>query len=467
MALFDSNSFGTPAGGLLGNLPPWMTLQSPGDSVLPPWLQAALTQPNATQVQGFPSQQQQPAALPPNAQQAGPAQMPMGEPRRSMWTPADAPDDSPPVNPNAPASAMRGPMLGAPQPQQAPGMSAVAQGQPSMAQAPQSAPPMGGGIGNPVTGLMDMLWGGGDKRAGTSAALAKLGIDPQVAQAMARDKNLMALVAPSLIGGGGTADIKEFEYAKKQGFKGTFEDWMQRKKAVSGEYGMTPIWGTGPDDQPAVLQLGKSGDAKQSVLPPGFKLARDPVKIEGPTGTVILDPQTRQQVGFIPKDVQGAAAAGQRGDVQGKAQANLPITMERSIKTVEQIDELLEHKGLSAIVGPIDQFRPSWTMGAEGTDALARYNQLKGKAFLEAFGMLKGGGAVTEMEGAKASDAMARMDRSQSEAEFKTALKDFRDAVRDGAKKIQMQANGNFSGSAPSTSTSKTIKIDVNGNIIP
>lgn len=105
--------------------------------------------------------------------------------------------------------------------------------------------------------------------------------------------------------------------------------------------------------------------------------------------------------------------------------------------TVKEIDQLIAHPGLNSIAGPIDQYRPSVTMGSQGRDALARYEQLKGRAFLQAYNSLRGGGQITEVEGAKAQNAMARLDRAQSEEEFKTALKDFRDAVEQGMNKIR------------------------------
>lgn len=170
MALFD-NFFNQQGGGLLGDLPPWMAAmqQKPGDSVLPPWLQTPLSGPVPGQ---FPPMQQD--ALPPNAPPAA-GQLPpqlqqmMAQPeqRRSMWTPADAPDDSPPVNPNAPQYAMRpplapqmgGPAMGAPMPpQQAPGMSAMAQAPQGMPQGQPQMQPQGGGseIG---TNIKDFLLG--------------------------------------------------------------------------------------------------------------------------------------------------------------------------------------------------------------------------------------------------------------------------------------------------------------------
>lgn len=142
-----------------------------------------------------------------------------------------------------------------------------------------------------------------------------------------------------------------------------------------------------------------------------------------------------------PYDTSFQRASGTAGGkVQGEALANLPTDLATADQAVAELDALIEHPGLSSIAGSFDQYRPAFTMGAKGKDALARFNQARGRAFLQAFGMLKGGGQITEIEGVKAEQAMARMDRAQSEPEFKQALEDFRDAVKTGAQKLRERA---------------------------
>jgi hypothetical protein len=317
-----------------------------------------------------------------------------------------------------------------------------------------------GGIGS-AAGLQDPAM----QRANQTARyLTMKGFDPALAQTIVSDPALLRAVLPQMIGmGGQTDDIKEYQFAKREDPSLTFQKFMQQKKAVSGEFGMQPIWGTGPDGKPAVLQLGKSGEAKQSVLPPGFSLARDPIKVDGPTGTTILDPQTRQQVGFIPKDVAGAQAAEKVGQAKGTAQAALANGADIDAEqTKKKIDDLLDESrkdGLASIVGPLDQFRGSWTLGQSGRDALARLEQLQGGAFLQAYSTLKGGGAITEMEGQKAEKAIARMQRSQSEDDFRAALKDFRDAIDIGLQKLRRAAGGGESTpAAPAASAPTNLK---------
>lgn len=294
-----------------------------------------------------------------------------------------------------------------------------------------------GGLVGAVTGLAT----GSAPENQTVKALVARGLDPATAQTIARDPSLLRAAIPQLMGSAGqTDDIKEYQFAKREDPTLTFDKFMQRKRSVSGEYGMQPIWGTGPDGKPAVMQLGKNGAAVASKMPEGFALSRDPIKVEGPTGTTILDPQTRQQVGFIPKDVSGAAKAKEIGEAEGQATVNLPTAIASAENTLKTIKQLREHPG-----------KQNWGalgMGAmlpdmPGTDTRgfgALVDQVKGQNFMTAFQSLKGAGAITEQEGAKAERAQARLDRAQSPKDFDIALKDLEDVVIAGMARARQKA---------------------------
>lgn len=100
------------------------------------------------------------------------------------------------------------------------------------------------------------------------------------------------------------------------------------------------------------------------------------------------------------------------------------------------------HKGFQDLIGA------TWKPGArfiDGTDAAdfqARLDEVKGGAFLQAFNSLRGGGAITEVEGKKATDAITRMNRSQSEAEFVKAATEFRNIVAKGMERAQAARGG-------------------------
>lgn len=90
--------------------------------------------------------------------------------------------------------------------------------------------------------------------------------------------------------------------------------------------------------------------------------------------------------------------------------------------------------GVSSVVGFRNPLKGAMPFGYNfgGTEAAggqAKVNQLRGKAFLEAFESLKGGGAITEKEGEAATAAKARLDQAQSEKDFINALDDFEKEV--------------------------------------
>jgi len=153
----------------------------------------------------------------------------------------------------------------------------------------------------------------------------------------------------------------------------------------------------------------------------------------------------------LQKNIAGAKAVGTaQGAAQGTAQTGLDNTLFQGETTLKQLDDLLAHPGFSTAVGignEITRFAPS---GSEPRNFLTRLDQLKGGQFLQAYQTLKGGGQITEVEGKKATEAIARMNATSSEAEFKQAVKDFADVIRAGMSRAQNQAQGNF---APVNST--------------
>jgi hypothetical protein len=309
-----------------------------------------------------------------------------------------------------------------------------------------------GGIGS-AAGLQDPAM----QRANQTARyLTTKGFDPALAQTIVSDPALLRAVLPQMIGmGGQTDDIKEYQFAKREDPSLTFQKFMQQKKAVSGEYSLTPQYGTDKDGNTVLLQTGKSGEAIQTKLPEGVKISSGVDKVDLGTSWGIIDKRTGNLVGTQPKDVSGKEAAEARGKAQGEAQAALPGALADAERTKASIDQLLNHEGLGSIVGPLDQYRPSWSLGESGNDALARYKQLQGQAFLQAYNLLKGGGAITDIEGKKAEAAMARLDRAQSEDTFKAALKDFRDAIESGVNKLKAKAGTT---TAPAASAPTNLK---------
>ena len=125
-----------------------------------------------------------------------------------------------------------------------------------------------------------------------------------------------------------------------------------------------------------------------------------------------------------------------------KAQADLPKVIQQGEESIKLIDDLLAHPGFkisvgkSAVVGSPLSYVP-------GTDAASfdiALKQLKGKQFLEAFEMLKGGGQITEIEGTKATQAISRMEKANTEDEFIKASREFQQIIRNGIGRAKTKA---------------------------
>lgn len=370
-----------------------------------------------------------------------------------------------------------------PAPQQPMPQSAQPQlAQPMQQSMPQELQPGGLGAGlsgfinNLHTGPIGALVGGLGSAAGltdgktaiarqqannTATYLRKVGVPEEAISAAVGNGRtpgnpeiLKTLLATT--GGGQTDDIKEYHFAKKEDPSLTFAKFMSQKKAVSGEFGMQPIWGM-KDGKPSIIQLGKSGEAKESVLPPGFSPARDPVKVEGPTGTTILDPQTRQVIQFIPKDVAGAAKSKEIGEAEGQALVNLPTTIataETALKTIKQLEEHPGKKSWGAFgVGAMLPDIP----GTDTRGFAALVDQVKGQNFMTAFQSLKGAGAITEQEGAKAERAQARLDRAQSEKDFNVAINDLKEVITAGMERARQKAGVKNNQPSPTPSATPSV----------
>jgi hypothetical protein len=173
-------------------------------------------------------------------------------------------------------------------------------------------------------------------------------------------------------------------------------------------------------------------------------------------------------------DIQAKLAASKAaGTTTGKAQAAAAIALPNAIATSEsllsKIDAMVgtpavkdksgkvinagtaPHPGFTGAVGMgrlqtlgipgVEQLIP----GTPAADFKARFDEIMGGAFLEAFETLKGGGAITETEGKKATAAKTRMSLAQSEKEFLAAANEYKAIVKTGIERARKKA-----GEAPS-----------------
>lgn len=227
---------------------------------------------------------------------------------------------------------------------------------------------------------------------------------------------------------------------------GETRDLPANPNAPSGDLGLNPQYGLDKDGNPVLLQMGKNGKVVQSQMPEGVTLSKEPIKLDAGTHFVLLDPITRQPVGQIPKDVAGAASEGAAGKAQGEAVANIPVVEANANSILGMIDSLDTDPYLDSMVGPVASRMPNIT--ADAARVQSKMDQIGGQAFLQAFNSLKGGGQITEIEGQKATQAIARLNTAQSPADYRQALGELRQIVLTGVQRARQQAGGSAAGQA-------------------
>jgi hypothetical protein len=157
---------------------------------------------------------------------------------------------------------------------------------------------------------------------------------------------------------------------------------------------------------------------------------------------------------------QGAQASAEAGGkVSGASQAqaiiDLPKVVDNANTAVKNVQELLVHPGFKSSVGmgvPGGKYVP----GSPQADFRSRLDQVQGGAFLTAIDTLRGTGAITEVEGTKATAAKNRMSTATSEVEFNKAAKDYMDIIEQGVKQTYIKAGKSYA-PTPTSAAPKTI----------
>jgi hypothetical protein len=190
-------------------------------------------------------------------------------------------------------------------------------------------------------------------------------------------------------------------------------------------------------------------------------------------GQDITDARARetQQMQFNPQLQATIAQAKEYGQALGKnralAEAALPGAIQTADESIRLIDEMVgkapvrdksgkviekgtaPHPGFSSYVGASILPGQRFIEGSPTASFEVRQKQIEGKAFLEAFNALKGGGSITEKEGEKGTAAIMRMNKASSEREYVAAARELQDIMRKGVERAKTKAGGGAS-AAPS-----------------
>lgn len=202
-------------------------------------------------------------------------------------------------------------------------------------------------------------------------------------------------------------------------------------------YGTT-VWGTYQNEQ------GKEFDVPMQLSKDG-----NPIPLQDVSGMRLTGYKTPEQINYQKSLGAGMGKAATVGDIErnaalgraeGESIAGAPKELENAQYMIDILDKAIEHPGRGAATGRSGILNPLSSTVLRGTDRadyLAIQKQLEGKAFLQAFESLKGGGHITEIEGQKATDAIARLDTAQSDKEYLEALKELKSVVNTSMERIQ------------------------------
>lgn len=139
-----------------------------------------------------------------------------------------------------------------------------------------------------------------------------------------------------------------------------------------------------------------------------------------------------------------------------KTAQDLPKLEDQANYTLTLLDQLKAHPGLSTSIGAkglTGGMLGGWVVpGTDAADFNALLDQIQGGQFMQAYETLKGGGQITEVEGKKATAAISRMNKSQSEKGFLQAADEFKSIVQNGLDRAKKSA-GAFPTQSPSGNT--------------
>jgi hypothetical protein len=203
------------------------------------------------------------------------------------------------------------------------------------------------------------------------------------------------------------------------------------------EDGSTEVLPYGVKPEIALMALGDRTQAVDKSMLRGGETFREGLspsgRVAAQANNIAADANNLQrmlQLRGLQADVDAKEAKSR--ELSQSRQAGI-ATMADSIQT---IDKALTHPGRTTATGVSGQIDPrNYLAGTDATNFKVLMDQIGGKAFLQAFESLKGGGQITETEGKKATDAIARLNRAQSDAEFQQALVDFRQVLSDAYKR--------------------------------
>jgi hypothetical protein len=272
---------------------------------------------------------------------------------------------------------------------------------------------------------------------------------------------------------------------EKYGFAGAQAQQAMALKRLEG----TEILMSGPRNDIPIYKTGpRAGQtATGYTAPPAGVSGNKPTSISGGGRTIEgwtddrdvfhpfpkepKEPPTAAEVAQAAEDL---AKSKEVGHAAGVAQAALASAKTNVNSTIALINNLENHKGLSAVIGLPNPMKGGYgfaqALGSDAADFKTQLDNLTGKMFIAAFESLKGGGAISEKEGEAATRAIANLSKLQSEKQFKQNLATLKQTLANGYATLEQKAKGSAgikpSGTpvSPETKTINGVTYEKRGN---
>jgi hypothetical protein len=203
------------------------------------------------------------------------------------------------------------------------------------------------------------------------------------------------------------------------------------------------------------VSVAEEGSRRDAIR---LKQEGDRLGLEG-RRVVVLEEEAKQKKD--PVFQQSMAAAKAKGEAIAKGEVGakqaLPGVITNASIALNVIDDMIGKQAVKDSSGKVIQaataphpgfkdavgatWKPGFRFipGTDASDFQSYQDQIEGAAFLSAFESLKGGGAISEKEGAKATSAKLRMKLAQSETEYVKAAREFQEVVRTGVENARQK----------------------------
>ena len=232
----------------------------------------------------------------------------------------------------------------------------------------------------------------------------------------------------------------------------------QLLQSAKQEFGgnQIPVETTGPDGRPVTVMM------RPNRYGVNFTVETAPLPLS-------TDASAAGGTGISPTVARPAPTAAVIKERQ--AVEKLPEAIAMNNDAIRKIDEMIggvdakgnplpgakgkPHPGFSGAVGM--GFGARFIPGTDAKSFEIRHKEVLSQAFLDAFEALKGGGAITEKEGEKATAARTRMDLATSEKEYMDAAREYQGVLKRGIENARSRIQRSGGTPPPSSGTPSSI----------